>query len=80
MAGFFDSATPDESVLLSLSRPPQSDELPLIMQCPSKHRAGRVITALPESGIKVPFYLCALCLTTYRYQECTLVPGDEGHP
>lgn len=75
---FFDDAKPTEHVLLELGKPPTSDNLPGRMWCPAKHYAFRSIYQLHD--IRIPFYVCESCLVVYRYQECTLPPGDEGHP
>lgn len=78
MGGFFDNATPSEHILLKLTQPPTSDELPGRMWCPSKHDTFKIYFSMKQE--KIPFYVCELCMTVYRYQECTLAPGDEGHP
>jgi hypothetical protein len=74
----YDRVTPNEQAILRLRQGPTPEELPLRMQCPSGHQARRVL--LPEAQITIPIYVCAACTVVYRFQECTLVPGEEGWP
>jgi hypothetical protein len=32
------------------------------------------------STVEMPCYPCGPCTVVYRYQECDLIPGDEGAP
>ena len=77
-----DDINPTDHVLMGLSRGPSSEELPIIMQCPNGHIAnkGLISTGGWTASQPIPYYVCYECTVVYRYQECKLVPGDEGTP
>ncbi len=74
-----DDATPIEHLLMQLTSAITAEDLPSRMLCPSKHETHKAYTSV-NSEEKIPFYICEPCKIVYRYQECTLPPGDEGHP
>jgi len=53
--------------------------LPFHMLCKAGHTAERQLIDV-EGELLIPYYLCIPCQIVYRYQECTLPPGDEGLP
>lgn len=89
MGSLGDNIDPTDAILSRLSEPREANELPAELRCPSGHRALRQIIELQiftkdgESEttiVRIPWYVCPKCLTGYRYQECALIPGDEGRP
>jgi hypothetical protein len=84
MAGPSDKINPIDHLLSRLSEPPPLESMPSEMLCPSGHRAARLIATIAgESAdspdVRVPMWVCGPCTVAYRFQECTLVPGEEGH-
>ena len=87
MASPGDKIDPTDHILSKLSDPPAADEFPAVMICPSGHRVSRYVIKTPEdpgSSVAqayrdIPCWVCQACVVVYRYQECTLVPGEEGH-
>lgn len=85
MAGIGDSIDPKDDILSRLSAGRPADELPRELLCPSGHRAYRQIYNIeltaPETDSvfhAVPVWICTQCVVGYRYNECTLPPGEEG--
>lgn len=78
---FSDAIDPTDHTLLGLSRPPSLEDMPATLLCPSDHRAQLVIIEVTAEvgAMRVPVYGCIPCGVAYRYQECRLVPGEEGH-
>lgn len=71
----------------ALSPPSAPDELPQWLRCPAGHRVLRTILRSQviwpggdTSTVEMPCYPCGPCTVVYRYQECDLIPGDEGAP
>lgn len=78
-----DSINPKDDIQTRLSRPLGAEEFPAEMLCPSGHRVYRQIIRVVKATEEirdVPTWACPDCVVTYRYQECTLPPGEEGHP
>lgn len=82
MSPIGDNINPKDDIQTRLSQPPAADEFPAELLCPSGHRVYRQIIqmATGEHIREVPTWACPTCVVTYRYQECTLPPGEEGHP
>lgn len=81
-----DDINPTDSVLQRLSAPREAEEMPKELRCPAGHRAYRQTCRLEihregqEMQIHdIPVWLCPRCLVGYRYAECALIPGEEGH-
>jgi hypothetical protein len=80
---FSDRINPEDHTWMGLSQPPGLDHMPGVLLCPAGHRAYRHIVELadPErETIRSVFWGCNWCTIVYRYQECTLPPGEEGLP
>lgn len=81
-----DDLNPYDEILTRLSRPQEPTELPGLLQCPAGHQVTRFICEMEraiEGALlvsRIPYWACPECLVVYRYQECRLLPGDEGHP
>jgi hypothetical protein len=78
-----DNARPNEHVRVQLSTGVEATDLPAEMLCPTQHHVQRhiVIANLHLlSELPIAYYVCPTCTVVYRYQECTLPPGEEGHP
>lgn len=73
-----DSVNPDDDIKTRLSPPADPGEMPAVMLCPAGHEAFRGIWG--DSNARIPFWACPTCTVVYRFQECRLVPGDEGRP
>lgn len=79
----YDRINPEDHFWMGLSRSPELEHMPGSLHCPSGHRAYRQLIELvdPEYGsVRVPIYGCVRCQIFYRFQECTLPPGEEGLP
>lgn len=80
MAGVpFDGINLSDDAWAKISQPKPSDQLPFRMACKAGHLAERQLIGVSEDLV-IPYYLCLPCQVVYRYQECTLPPGDEGLP
>lgn len=87
MGNIGDNINPTDAILSRLSQPRPANELPAELQCPAGHRARReIITVVchvegePKvTTVEVPVWVCVACLVGYRYGECTLPAGEEGH-
>jgi hypothetical protein len=77
MGALGDNIDPIDEVLLSLSQSPTSEGLPMRMLCPAGHDVTRDLYR--KMSVVIPFYPCEPCTIVYRFQECKLKPGDEGH-
>jgi hypothetical protein len=84
-----DKIDPTDHLLSRMSAPQAARDLPAEMLCPSDHRAKRQIfvislsltsdTAVEPTELEIPIWICQACMVGYRFQECRLVPGEEGH-
>lgn len=84
-----DRLDPKDDIRTRLSPPADPEEMPAVMQCPSGHKAhrfiidtGLVLAVAGHQGpeIRIPCWACPDCTVVYRFQECRLLPGDEGRP
>lgn len=81
-----DNVNPTDDILSRLSQPRAAEEMPRELQCPSGHRAHRVVVEVRlrvgtgEDIHHIPVWVCEKCLVGYRYNECALPSGEEGHP
>jgi hypothetical protein len=92
MAAPGDKINPLDHILSEMSKPPAADEMPAEMLCPSGHPTARYIIKVdlsmttrttgvtePLGNLEIPVWVCPFCVVAYRYQECRLIPGQEGH-
>lgn len=77
MMDLSDSITPIEQVLMKLTVGPQPQDLPMFMQDKHGHEVRKHLVTLKMHRV-VPIYMCEECQVGYRFQECALIPGDEG--
>lgn len=84
MGGFIDNVNPSDDAVTRLSQAPDIESMPGELLCPSGHRAHRYLLDLNRDSTapasRIPVYGCQPCGVAYRYQECTLPPGEEGLP
>ena len=79
MSPIGDSLSSNADIQRRLSQPMDPAEMPAVLLCPSGHEAYRAIWDA-MIGVKIPYWACPTCTVVFRYQECRLVPGEEGHP
>lgn len=80
-----DNINPKDDILSKLSEPRAADAMPRELRCPSGHRAYRQVCRLEltvpgKDSVfhDIPVWICPQCVVGYRYNECSLPPGEEG--
>ena len=77
--GFVERVKITDHAVAAMTRGVKSEDLPLKLLCPHGHITERHLFTFPK-GPKIPYYTCEPCTVIYRFQECKLIPGDEGLP